>query len=317
MFRGAATHGDTKQSYGPALIDDHTPPPAHAKGSWRRALAILAIAVTLWGTVLSAIAWSDTLFRMGWFFTNAALVTFRGAYAVLPYVFQGAVEQYGWVTTSQMIGGLALGETTPGPLIVVVAFVGYLGAYADAAQIGLSPVAAGALGAVCVTSFTFLPSFFFIFIGAPFVESTRGNLHLTSALNGNTAAAVGVLLYLAVFLALPRALANRLRGRLRVAVGTDRRGFRRCIVPIQGGDHSGSARIRRCRTLARIHRVALNEPIRVTASTPSEIAAADRAVDTVHRERAAASESHRGRCHPRASLQDRVQTPDRRYTRSV
>jgi chromate transporter len=165
---------------------------------------------------------TGTLFQMGWFFTKAALVTFGGAYAVLPYVVQGAVEHYGWLTALQMIDGLALGETTPGPLIMVVAFVGYLGAYTDAVQLGFSPALAGALGAVCVTYFTFLPSFFFIFIGAPFVEATRGNLHLTSALNGITAAAVGVLLNLAVFFAYHVFLPSGLDGPLSwpsVAIG--------------------------------------------------------------------------------------------------
>jgi len=204
-FAAAAAHGDSKATYGPALIDDDTPPPVHARATWRGVLATFATALLLWGGALSGIGllsgWSGTLAEMGWFFTKAALVTFGGAYAVLPYVFQGAVEHYGWLTTSQMIDGLALGETTPGPLIMVVAFVGYLGAHADAAQIGLPSATSGTVGAVCVTFFTFLPSFFFIFIGAPFVEATRGNLRLTSALNGITAAAVGVLLNLAVFFA--------------------------------------------------------------------------------------------------------------------
>jgi chromate transporter len=205
LFGGGPAHGNSKKSYGRALIDDDTPSPAHARSTRRHALATLAVAVALWAGALAAIdaiyGTSGTLFQMGWFFTKAALVTFGGAYAVLPYVVQGAVEHYGWLTALQMIDGLALGETTPGPLIMVVAFVGYLGAYADAAQTGLAPALAGALGAVCVTYFTFLPSFFFIFIGGPFVEATRGNLHLTSALNGITAAAVGVLLNLAVFFA--------------------------------------------------------------------------------------------------------------------
>jgi chromate transporter len=201
LFRGGAGYGDAKQTYGPALIDDDTPPPAHAAANWRRALTIFSIAMIFWGGALWAIGWSNTLSQMSWFFTKAALVTFGSAYAVLPYIFQGAVEQFGWLTTSQMIDGLALGETTPGPLIMVVAVVGYLGAHADAAQIGLSPIAAGMLGAICVTFFTFLPSFVFIFIGAPLIEATRGNLHLTSALNGITAAAVGMLLNLAAFFA--------------------------------------------------------------------------------------------------------------------
>jgi chromate transporter len=124
---------------------------------------------------------------MGWFFTKAALLTFGGAYAVLPYVFQGAVEQHGWLTAAQMIDGLALGETTPGPLIMVVAFVGFLGA--------------GVAGALVATYFTFLPSFIFIFMGAPFIETTHGNLRFSAPLTGITAAVVGVILNLALFFA--------------------------------------------------------------------------------------------------------------------
>jgi chromate transporter len=124
---------------------------------------------------------------MGWFFSQAALLTFGGAYAVLPYVYQGAVEHYGWLTGPQMIDGLALGETTPGPLIMVVAFVGYLGA--------------GVAGALVATFFTFLPSFVFIFAGAPFVETTHGNLKFSAPLTGITAAVVGVIVNLALFFA--------------------------------------------------------------------------------------------------------------------
>ena len=226
LFGGSTGHGDSDKSYGAALIDDDTPSPAHAVATGRRAVATFGVAIAMWAGALFAIdgmyGSTGTLFQMGWFFTKAALVTFGGAYAVLPYVVQGAVEHYGWLTALQMIDGLALGETTPGPLIMVVAFVGYLGAYADAVQLGFSPALAGALGAVCVTYFTFLPSFFFIFIGAPFVEATRGNLHLTSALNGITAAAVGVLLNLAVFFAYHVFLPSGLDGPLSwpsVAIG--------------------------------------------------------------------------------------------------
>ena len=135
----------------------------------------------------SAFGWQGTLTQMGWFFTKAALVTFGGAYAVLPYVYQGGVEHYHWLTGLQMIDGLALGETTPGPLIMVVAFVGYLGA--------------GVAGALAATYFTFLPSFIFIFAGAPFVETTHGNLTFSAPLTGITAAVVGVIVNLALFFA--------------------------------------------------------------------------------------------------------------------
>src|SRR5207237_6994074 len=134
----------------------------------------------------AAHGWDGTLTQMGWFFTKAALVTFGGAYAVLPYVVQAAVEQYHWLTALQMIDGLALGETTPGPLIMVVAFVGFIGA--------------GVAGALVATFFTFLPSFIFIFMGAPFIETTHGNLKFTAPLSGITAAVVGVVLNVAFFL---------------------------------------------------------------------------------------------------------------------
>jgi chromate transporter len=120
---------------------------------------------------------------------------------VLPYVNQGAVEQYGWVTAPQMIDGLALGETTPGPLIMVVTFVGYVGGWTHAAVQGLEPSTAGLLGALVVTFFTFLPSFVFIFAGAPLVEATRGQKHFIAPLTAITAAVTGVILNLALYFA--------------------------------------------------------------------------------------------------------------------
>jgi chromate transporter len=178
-------------SYGPALIDDDTPTPAHALFSWAKLGAYAGAGLGLWALVIGGLAaaggWDGTLAQMGLFFSQAALLTFGGAYAVLPYVYQGAVEHYGWLTGPQMIDGLALGETTPGPLIMVVAFVGYLGA--------------GAAGALVATYFTFLPSFIFIFAGAPFVETTHGDLKFSAPLTGITAAVVGVIVNLAVFFA--------------------------------------------------------------------------------------------------------------------
>jgi chromate transporter len=138
---------------------------------------------------------------MGWFFTKAALLTFGGAYAVLPYVYQGAVEYYGWLGPTQMIDGLALGETTPGPLIMVVAFVGFLGGHAKALFGPDALFLAGATAAALVTWFTFLPSFVFILAGGPLVESTRGDLKFTAPLAAITAAVVGVVLNLALFFA--------------------------------------------------------------------------------------------------------------------
>jgi chromate transporter len=138
---------------------------------------------------------------MGWFFTKAALLTFGGAYAVLPYVYQGAVDQFHWLTAPQMIDGLALGETTPGPLIMVVAFVGFVGGWNQALFGANSLLLAAAVAACVVTFFTFLPSFFFILLGGPFIESTHGKLKFTAPLTGITAAVVGVIANLALFFA--------------------------------------------------------------------------------------------------------------------
>ena len=204
-FKAGGGHGAARQSHGPALIDDHTPTPAHARFTWTRFRAVLLVFVAVWaaalGTLTALYGWSGVLTQMGWFFTKAALLTFGGAYAVLPYVYQGAVDHYQWLSATQMIDGLALGETTPGPLIMVVAFVGFVGGWtkaifgADALWLG------GAVAASVVTLFTFLPSFLFIFLGGPFIESTHGNLKFTAPLTGITAAVVGVIVNLAVFFA--------------------------------------------------------------------------------------------------------------------
>ena len=205
IFTGGGGHGAAKAGYGPALIDDATPTPEHARFSWAKFWAYLAAGVALWTFVIGALCamfgWSGTLTQMGWFFTKAALLTFGGAYAVLPYVYQGGVEHYQWLTAAQMIDGLALGETTPGPLIMVVAFVGFVGAWTKELFGADSLALAGAAGAVVATYFTFLPSFVFIFMGAPFVETTHGNIKFTAPLTGITAAVVGVIVNLAVFFA--------------------------------------------------------------------------------------------------------------------
>jgi chromate transporter len=192
-------------SYGPALIDDHTPTPPHAVFSRRQLVRVLAVGIGLWVLLMAVLVWQQglqgTLTVMAWFFTKAALVTFGGAYAVLPYVAQGAVEKYQWLSAAQMIDGLALGETTPGPLIMVVAFVAFLGGWArevagpDALFLG------GALAATVVTLVTFLPSFVFILAGGPLVESTHGRLGFTAPLSAITAAVVGVIVNLALFFA--------------------------------------------------------------------------------------------------------------------
>ena len=186
-----------------ALIDDDTPTPPHALFSRYRLAAVLLAGAALWLAPMAALfftyGWSGTLTQIGWFFTKAALLTFGGAYAVLPYVNQAAVEHYQWLTTAQMMDGLALGETTPGPLIMVVAFVGFVGGWVKQVA-GPEALFAGAALAACVaTWFTFLPSFIFILAGGPWVESTRGNLKLTAPLAAVTAAVVGVIANLALF----------------------------------------------------------------------------------------------------------------------
>jgi chromate transporter len=198
-LKGGGGHGASHASYGPALIDDDTPPPAHAKFSWGKLAATSAAFVLIWLVAMAAIRGVPDLFHMGDFFTRAAFLTIGGAYAVLPYVYQGAVEHYGWLTGPQMMDGLALGETTPGPLIMVVTWVGYLGGVAK--DVLGNPVMAGFAGAAVATFFTFLPSFFFILAGAPLVEATRGELKFTAPLTGITAAVVGVVLNLAAFFA--------------------------------------------------------------------------------------------------------------------
>ena len=195
------SHGAAQKSYGAALIDDHTPPPAHARYRPTRLLAWLGVGLALWalamGLLLAFAGGDGLLARIGWFFTKAALLTFGGAYAVLPYVYQAAVEHYAWLTPAQMIDGLALGETTPGPLIMVVAFVGFVAGWQ--APMVESPLLAGVLAASVATFFTFLPSFVFILVGGPLVESTHGELKFTAPLTGITAAVVGVILSLALF----------------------------------------------------------------------------------------------------------------------
>ena len=196
-------HSAAKKSFGPALIDDDTPPPEHARFSSFKLLRLVLVGAALWvlpmGILTTLFGWEGTLTQMAWFFTKAALLTFGGAYAVLPYVYQGAVGHYGWLTPTQMIDGLALGETTPGPLIMVVAFVGFVGAYVQQVFGPDHVFLAGALAATLVTWFTFLPSFLFILAGGPLVESTHNELRLTAPLTAITAAVVGVILNLACF----------------------------------------------------------------------------------------------------------------------
>ncbi|MEO8603759.1 MAG: chromate efflux transporter [bacterium] len=181
-------------------IDDQAPPPAHTLPSARRFFRTLTVGLALWLLpFLLLIAWrgSASLHAHEYrFFTMAAFVTFGGAYSVLAYVTQVATTSLGWLTHAQAVDGLALAETTPGPLIMVLQFVGFMAGWNNPA--GMSPLASAVIGALVTTYATFLPCFFFIFLGAPYIEVIRGNPHLTSALAGVTAAVVGVVLNLAL-----------------------------------------------------------------------------------------------------------------------
>lgn len=205
IFHGNSSHGSSQKNYGPALIDDDTPLPEHARLRWSRVIAYGILGISLWavveGLLVILFGWEGPLAQMGWFFTKAAFLTFGGAYAVLPYVYQGAVEHYQWLTASQMIDGLALGETTPGPLIMIVAFVGFVGGWTHQLFGSEGLLAAGIAGACVATFFTFLPSFLFILIGAPAIESTRSDIKLAAPFTAITAAVVGVIANLALFFA--------------------------------------------------------------------------------------------------------------------
>ncbi len=199
-FRGGGGgHAAGQGGHGPAVIDDSTPPPPHARFSPARLALTVGIFVALWLAAMALVRGQPALSDMGEFFTGAAFLTIGGAYAVLPYVYQGAVEQFGWLTGPQMMDGLALGETTPGPLIMVVTWVGYIGGVTK--TVFADPVGAGLAGATAATFFTFLPSFLFIIAGGPLVEATRGELRFTAPLTAIAAAVVGVILNLAVFFA--------------------------------------------------------------------------------------------------------------------
>ena len=185
-------------------IRDDGPRPEHTRASLRRTLATLVIGTAAWLVPVALVAaWrgsADTLTQMSWFFSRAALVTFGGAYAVLAYVNVAAVSTYGWLMAGQMVIGLGLAETTPGPLIMVLEFVGFVGAYQHPG--GLDPLIAGALGAAIVTWATFAPCFLWIFLGAPLIEALRGNRRLAAALATVTAAVVGVIANLGVTFAI-------------------------------------------------------------------------------------------------------------------
>lgn len=192
------------------LAEDDGPPPLvaddalhRARPSWRRAVLILAVGLPVWlvpvGVAFAATGADSVYTQQGLFFSGTALVTFGGAYAVLAYVAQRAVEVYGWLAPGEMARGLALAETTPGPLIMVVQFVAFLGAFRDPGA--LNPWAAGVVASLLTTWVTFVPCFLFIFLGAPYVERLRGNAGLAAALTGISAAVVGVIANLALYFA--------------------------------------------------------------------------------------------------------------------
>lgn len=179
-----------------------TPPP-DPRSTASRAVRIVALGALLWVLPMAALfalrGAAPVLFDQALFYTKAAFVTFGGAYAVLSYIGQQVVDVHGWVTAAQVVDGLGLAETTPGPLIMVVCFLGFVGGYQAATT--LPPLAAGVLGGLVATYFTFLFGFLFIFLGAPHVERLRSNARLSAALAGITAAVVGVILNLALFFA--------------------------------------------------------------------------------------------------------------------
>ncbi len=204
-FRAGGGHGP---SHGPIVADADTALgeelPPHARPGLAWSLRIAGVCLVLWlGPVLVLLLTlgpDDVFSHIALFFSKMAIVTFGGAYAVLAYVAQAAVETYGWLRPGEMLDGLGMAETTPGPLIMVVQFVGFMGAFRDPGS--LAPLMAGVLGGVLTTWVTFVPCFLWIFAGAPFVETLRGNKALSSALSAITAAVVGVILNLAIWFAL-------------------------------------------------------------------------------------------------------------------
>jgi chromate transporter len=204
VFDGGTGHTSNANSGGPAIIDDTTPTPPHARISNGRLVRTIAISLVAWllpvGALWISLGPDSSLVEMALFFSGAALLTFGGAYAVLPYVFHGAVSA-GWATPTQMLDGLALGETTPGPLIMFVSFVGFVGGFGGEFLGAGTSWASGILAAVVATWFTFLPSFFFILAGGPYVEATRHRTAFSGPLTAINAAVVGVVLSLALVFA--------------------------------------------------------------------------------------------------------------------
>ena len=196
VFAGRAVAAD-EQAY---VISENSGRPEHTRPSWQRAFRVTGFSLLLWVMPLLLLGWwqerHHVFFQEAWFFSKAAMITFGGAYAVLPYVAQQAVEKYAWLSAGQMIDGLGLAETTPGPLIMVLQFVGFMAGWHHAQNLG---VWGAVLGALIATYFTFMPCFFWIFLGAPYMEQIRGNRFLSGALAAITAGVVGVVLNLAVW----------------------------------------------------------------------------------------------------------------------
>jgi chromate transporter len=198
-FHFTAAHSASDNSA--SIINDATEAPRHTRPTILRAIRVTAISLALWfapvGLVLAWVGPEHTLFRESIFFSKAAMITFGGAYAVLPYVSQQAVENYGWLSATEMLDGLGLAETTPGPLIMVLQFVGFMGGFHHPGEV--SPLIGATLGAFLTTWCTFVPCFLWIFLGAPHIEQLRGNEKVTAALSAVTAAVVGVILNLAIW----------------------------------------------------------------------------------------------------------------------
>jgi chromate transporter len=203
-FRSADGHGpNTSQAtIGPSLLDDNAVD--HASPSPLRSLQVASVWLAIWlvpvGLVLATFGQAHVFSQIALFFSKMAIVTFGGAYAVLAYVAQQAVENYAWLKPGEMLDGLGMAETTPGPLIMVLQFVGFMAAYRQPGT--LSPLMAGALGGLLATWVTFAPCFLWIFLGAPYIERLRGNVALSGALTAITAAVVGVILNLAIWFAI-------------------------------------------------------------------------------------------------------------------
>jgi chromate transporter len=201
-FAAVEHGGDGKKAAVDSMLDDELPD--HVRPSMPRALKVSAIWLLLWlvpvAALLIAFGQANVFSQIALFFSKMALVTFGGAYAVLAYVAQQAVEHYHWLQPREMLDGLGMAETTPGPLIMVLQFVGFMAAFRDPGS--LSPMLAGTLGGLLATWVTFTPCFLWIFLGAPFVETLRGNKGLAGALTAITAAVVGVILNLSIWFAL-------------------------------------------------------------------------------------------------------------------